>query len=346
MFIETFLVKVKVMSIILFLSAIFLPPSPVHAETNPDLKFFEDKVVNIVVSTKAGGGYDAYGRMTARYLRKYLPKSIVIVKNVPGAGHIIGANEVYLSKPNGLIFGVGNYKGLVFTQLAGLPGIKFDLAKYSWLANVASEPQILIVGKNTPFKSLKDLKDSPTPIKMGASGVGSSSYSYTLMVGKALGINFKLIPGFSGSEADMAMLRGELDGQIGSLDNLRPMVVSEGSRVLLVISKRKASLAPDAPMLSSFTTPSTKGIIDLMVASAELGRPIPAPPNMSPGRLKVLRDAIEKTFKDPELLEFSDKLKLPVTFTSGEDTRKLFVGALNQSPEIVKMVKELTQLEK
>ncbi len=334
--------KAAVIVSIFFLS-IF---SIAQAATNPDLKFFEDKVVNIVVSTKAGGGYDAYGRMVARHLRKHLPKSVVIVKNVPGAGHIIGANEVYLSKPNGLTIGMGNYKGLIFTQLAGLPGIKFDLAKYSWLANVSSEPQILIVGKHTPFRSLKDLKDSPTPIKMGASGVGSSAYNYTLLVGKALGINFKLIPGFSGSEADMGMLRGELDGQIGSLDNLRPMVEAEGSRVLLVISKRKASLAPEAPLISTFTTPQTKGIIDLMVASAELGRPIPAPPNMSPSRLKVLREAMEKTFKDPELLEFSQKAKLPISFTSGEDTRKLFLGALNQTPEVLKLVKELTQPEK
>ena len=337
-------VKLISLSALLILSIFSLTLA--DAQVNPDLKFFEDKVVNVVVSTKAGGGYDAYGRMLARYLRKYLPKSVVIVKNVPGAGHIIGANEVYLSKPNGLTIGMGNYKGLIFTQIAGLPGIKFDLAKYAWLANVSSEPQILIMGKHTPFKSIKDLKDSPVPVKMGMSGVGSSAYNYTLMVGNALGINFKAIPGLSGSEADMAMLRGEIDGQIGSLDNLRPMVESEGSRVLLVISRRKASLAPEAPMISSFVTPKTKGIIELMVASAELGRPIPAPPNMPPGRLKVLRDAIEKTFKDPELLAYSEKVKLPINFTSGEDTQKLFVGALNQSPEIVRLVKELTQPEK
>src|SRR3972149_3668779 len=132
---------VKLINLSAFLILLIFSLTLADAQVNPDLKFFEDKVVNVVVSTKAGGGYDAYGRMLARYLRKYLPKSVVIVKNVPGAGHIIGANEVYLSKPNGLTIGMGNYKGLIFTQIAGLPGIKFDLAKYGWLANVSSEPQ-------------------------------------------------------------------------------------------------------------------------------------------------------------------------------------------------------------
>lgn len=338
--------RFKVLIVALLGFILILPPAFAQAEANADLKFFEDQVVNVIVSTKAGGGYDAYARMMARYMRKHLPKSVVIVRNVPGAGHIIGANELYLSKPNGLTIGMGNFKGLLFTELASLPGIRFDLAKFSWLANVASEPQVLIVGKNTPFKSLKDLIDSPRPVKMGASGVGSSSYNYSLMVGKTVGINFKLVPGFSGSEADMAMLRNEIDGQVGAYDNLRPMIDSEGSRVLLIISKKKAPQFPNVPMISDFATPQNKGLVDLMLAMAELGRPIAAPPNMPPARLKVLREAVEKTFKDPELIAFSNKVKLPVNFDSGEETKKLFVNGLRQSPEVVKLVKDLAQSEK
>jgi len=315
------------------------------ADVDKELNFFRGKVVTVIVTTKPGGGYDAYGRMMARFLQKHLPGSTVIVKNVAGAGHIIGANDLYFSKPNGLTIGVGNFKGLIFTQLAKQEGVKFDLTKFSWLANVASEPQTLIVDKRTPFKTVKDLQNSSRPIRMGTSGVGSSSYNYTLMIGKALGINFKVIPGFYGSEADLAMLRGELDGQIGAYDNLRPLVENEGARVVLIVGKKKMSQFPDVPLISAFSTPKTKGLIDLMIATAELGRPIAAPPNMPPLRLKALREAIRKTFHDPELLAYSEKAKLPVSFMSGEETARLFVNALNQSPEIVKMVKELTKID-
>ena len=317
-----------------------------QAEENPDLRFYEDKVVTIIVPTKPGGGFDSYARLTSSHLRRYLPKSTVIVKNVPGAGHIIGTNELYLSKPNGLTIGIGNFKGLLFGQLAGLEGIRFDLAKFSWLANVASEPMILIVDKNTPFKSINDLKDSPRPITMATSGVGSATYNYPLMTSKTTGINFKLIPGYAGSEANMAMLRGEVDGQVGSEDSLRPMVANEGARVLLIIAKKKSRHFPNVPIISDFITPETRGLVNFMIATVELGRPIAAPPNMSPGRLKVLREAIEKTFKDPNLLAEAQKLRLPIDFTSGEETGMMFINALKQSPDVIKLIKELAQEEK
>jgi hypothetical protein len=38
------------------------------------------------------------------------------VQNVPGAGHIVGADEVYVSRPDGLTIGTFN-TGLIFAQL-------------------------------------------------------------------------------------------------------------------------------------------------------------------------------------------------------------------------------------
>lgn len=336
----------KALQLVFVFLLLVVPFSVSLAETNPDLKFYEGKVVTLIVPTKAGGGFDSYARMTARYLRNHLPKSTVIVKNVPGAGHIIGANELYLSKPDGLTIGLGNFKGLLFGQLAGMEGIRFDLAKFSWLANVASEPMVLIVGKNTPYKSLKDLKDSPRPVRMGTSGVGSASYNYPLMVGKVIGLNFKMIPGFQGSEVDMAMLRDEVDGQMGYTDSLRAMIESEGARVLLMVAKKKTSQFPHTPMISDFVTPETRGLVNFLVASVELGRPFAAPPNVPAGRLKVLRQAMEATFKDPELVAYAQKIKLPISYTSGEETKALFVNALRQSPDVVKLIKELSQAEK
>jgi tripartite-type tricarboxylate transporter receptor subunit TctC len=227
--------------VVIVMLLLISPFSVCKAALNPDFKFYEDKVITIIVPTKTGGGFDSYARMTARTLRKYLPKSIVIVKNVPGAGHIIGANVLYLSKPDGLTIGVGNFKGLLFGQLAGMEGLRFDLAQYSWLCNVASEPMVLIMGKNTSFKSVKDLKESTRPVRLATSGVGSATYNYPLMVGKVIGINFKMIPGFEGSEADMSMLRNEVDGQMGYADSMRALIESEGARVMLMVTKKRRS---------------------------------------------------------------------------------------------------------
>jgi len=331
--------------ITVFVFSLFFTVSLYAAREEGDKRFYDGKVLTIVVSTKAGGGFDTYGRMTARFLKKYLPGATVIVKNVPGAGHIVGANEVYLSKPNGLTIGLGNYKGLIFAQLARWEGIKFDLAKFSWLANAASDPQVLIVGKDTPFRHFRDLKDSPRPIKMGAGGVGSAAYIYAVMIGKIAGINFKVVPGYSGNEAEMGMLRGELDGQVGAYDSLRPFIETQGARVLLVIGRTRPKELMGIPMIGELERPETKGLINLMIATAELGRPLAAPPNLPPVRLKILREALAKTFHDPELLDYARRLKVSITYTSGEDTQKLFTDALHQSPEVIKMVKEMVKIE-
>jgi tripartite-type tricarboxylate transporter receptor subunit TctC len=176
--------------------------------------------------------------------------------------------------------------------------------------------------------------------------VGSATYNYPLIVGRVMGIHFKMIPGYQGTEADMAMLREEVDGQMGNTDSLRTMLELEGARVLLVIARNRPQQFAKTPIISDYTTPETRGLVNFLIASVELSRPIAAPPNMPPGRLKALREAMEKTFKDPELLDYARKIKLPVSYASGEETKTMFVNALHQSPDVIKLIKELAQPEK
>src|SRR5574340_986563 len=129
------------------------------AAASPDLAFYKGKVVNYIVATKPGGGYDTYGRLIGKYMQKYLPGATVVVKNVPGAGHIIGANETYLAKPDGLTIGTFN-TGLIYSQIIGQPGIKFDLVKFSWIGKANTETRVFIVGNLTPFKTFQDVLNS------------------------------------------------------------------------------------------------------------------------------------------------------------------------------------------
>src|SRR4051812_49156075 len=78
--------------------------------------YFRGKTVTYIVGTDAGGGYDTYSRLIARFMQKHLPGSRFIVRNVPGAGHIIGANEIYTARPDGLTIGMFD-TALVYAQL-------------------------------------------------------------------------------------------------------------------------------------------------------------------------------------------------------------------------------------
>ena len=110
--------------------------------------FFKDKTVTYIVATDPGGGYDTNGRLVAEYMQKHLPGSTVVVQNMPGAGHLIGTNYIYASEPDGLTIGTFN-TGLIYGQLAGDPGAKFDLAKMTWIGKVSSDPRVVVVSSES-----------------------------------------------------------------------------------------------------------------------------------------------------------------------------------------------------
>jgi len=59
-----------------------------------DSDYYQGKNVTYIVATNAGGGYDAYARLIGGYLEEYLNADHVLIRNVPGAGHIVGANTM------------------------------------------------------------------------------------------------------------------------------------------------------------------------------------------------------------------------------------------------------------
>jgi tripartite-type tricarboxylate transporter receptor subunit TctC len=139
---------------------------------------FRGKTITYIVATTPGGGYDTYGRLIALYLQKYLPGSRIVVKNVPGAGNIIGANTIYAARPDGLTIGMFN-TGLIYDQLVKRNGVMFDLTKMSWLGKAAEETRVLLISKKAGFKSFDEMRKARGPIKFAASGVGAASYNDT-----------------------------------------------------------------------------------------------------------------------------------------------------------------------
>ncbi|MDI7260716.1 MAG: tripartite tricarboxylate transporter substrate-binding protein [Thermodesulfobacteriota bacterium] len=311
----------------------------------PDLEFYKGKTINYIVATRPGGGYDTYGRVIGKYMQKHIPGSTVIIKNVPGAGHIIGANEIYLAKPDGLTLGTFN-TGLIYSQIIGQPGIRFDLAKYSWIGKANTEERVLIVEKKTPYKSLKDVMESKEPVKMASAGVGSASHQEVLILAEALGVNLKVIAGYAGREGEMAMLRGEVAGQLGSYIALRPFIKAEGCRILLQVGAKKHPELPDVPLaLDLKVSERGRKLLVLMASIAEMWRFTAAPPNISAGRLAVLKDAYKKALTDPELLKDAKKMGLDLDPGFGEDVAKMVREAIQQPEENVALLKQIIKID-
>ena len=312
----------------------------VSAQMGNAAPFYEGKTIKLIVTTKPGGGFDFYGRLAAQYMAKYLPGSTIIVKNVPGAGHILGCNMLYVSKPDGLTFGTFE-RALIVAQIAGIKGVKYDLHKMSWLGSPASDPRVLAVSKNTPFKTLDDILNSQNPVRLASAGIGTTAHMDALLVGKVLKAkNWKIVTGYGGAETQMALMRGETDASFMSLSTAMPFLQDGSYRILLMNAKKPIKGYENIPYLSNVVPNEYKPLVELMLFMVELNRPFAGPPQIPADRLKILQDAFEKSWKDPELLAMTQKLDRPINYISGDEAKEMLKGFSQMDPDLINLLKE------
>lgn len=307
--------------------------APASAQSGKD--FFKGKTVTYIVSTAAGGGYDFYGRLVADAMQKHLPGSTFVVRNMPGAGHIIGTNAIYASRADGLTLGTFN-TGLIYNQLVGLDGIRFDLTKMSWIGKAASDPRVFVISQSSPIKTFEDLRKSPQ-VNFAASGIGSASYVETKMLADALNLPIKIINGYNGTEDMMAMRRNEIVGIIGSRSSFDDFKQNGYGRYIAQIGGDDK----DVPQLTSMITdPDGKALVALIQSQGDIARVTAGPPNIPADRLAALVAAYKGAMEDKDLQARAEKGGRPVEPAYGEDVAKMVKAALIQPPKTISLLKE------
>ncbi len=302
---------------------------------------FKGKTVTYIVATAAGGGYDGYGRLTARYMEKYLPGSTFVVVNRPGAGHLIGANMIYAAKPDGQTLGTFNM-GVMYSQLVGLKAAQYDLGKMSWVGKAATDKRVIMVGVNTPYKTFQDLRDAKKPIPFAVSGVGSAAYTELRLLANVFDLNLKLLAGYSGSDDDMAIMRGEVAGKMGAMAGQGAMVRDGRGRFVIQIGgARETGYGEMSYGADVAKTPEQKAVMKLIASQGEMMRITVGPPGIPADKLATLRKAYGEAFKDPQLLADAEKLHYVIDPAVGQDMEKIIQEALDQPPSIIAMLKEL-----
>jgi tripartite-type tricarboxylate transporter receptor subunit TctC len=315
------------------MAAAVLAAGAAQAQTGAD--FFKGKTVTYIVSTAPGGGYDTYGRLVSEYMQRNLPGSTFVVKNVPGAGHMIGANTIYASKADGLTIGTFN-TGLIYNQLIQAEGVKFDLTKMSWVGKASSEPRVFVIGAQSPVKTFQDLMNSKEPLNFATSGIGSSNYVEINSLTNILHLPVKVLTGYNGNDDQLAMRRGETAGGMGSRSSFEPFVKNGYGRFLVQIGGKQT----DVPQLrDQIKDPNGLTFVSLIQSQGDIARLTAGPPGIPADRLAALRDAYKKAMEDKELQEKAEKLGLPVDPAYGDDVLKLVKEALNQKPETIAVVK-------
>ena len=148
-------------------------PQHLHAQTYPT------RPVTIIVSSTAGGGTDILSRLVGNQLSQQLGKPVVI-ENRPGAGSVVGTVAAAKAAPDGytLLAGLNANMAVnpsVFRHLAYDP-----IRDFTPVAMLASYPFLVVVNKDFPAKSIKDLialaKAKPGKINYASAGIGTGQH--------------------------------------------------------------------------------------------------------------------------------------------------------------------------
>ena len=316
------------------LALIGLALLPLAAAAQPN---FAGKTVTIVVGYKPGGGYDQAARILARHLPAHIPgKPTVIVQNMPGGNSIIAANHVYnVAKPDGLTIGTFN-RNLPIAQLTKVQGVKYDMTKFQWIGSAANESTILAIRNDLPYKSFEDLRKAKEPVVIGSTGPGANTHDFPLLLKELLGVNIKIVSGYS-SSADimLAIERKEVDGRAGSLTSIQPFI--DRNLVRPIIRARAVEPGIEKlPMDESLApNPRAKAIMALRSAPEVVARPYVLPPATPADIVKMYREAFAAAIKDPALVAESKKAKFDLEYTSGDEALKVMKDVLSQPKDIV-----------
>ncbi|MGH7766875.1 MAG: Bug family tripartite tricarboxylate transporter substrate binding protein [Candidatus Binatia bacterium] len=310
--------------------------------------FYKGKTLRIVVATSAGGGFDTYTRAIARHLGKHIPGNPnVMVENMAGAGHRIGANYMYkVAKPDGLT--LGHFQGGLFLlQVLGEKGIEFDALKYEFIGAPVKDNRACAFTKASGITGMDKWMAAKTPVKLGGIGGGAPD-EIARMLKAALGLPIQLVAGYKGtSEIRLAAESGEIAGGCWTWDSIRATwskAVESGETVVVlqILAKPHPELRNVPLAISYAKSDEARQLIQVGIQDpSDYYRPYVAPPGTPKERVQMLRKAFQATLHDPELLAEAKKSKLDIEPVTAEELEKSVAGLFKLSPSLVGKLKEI-----
>jgi tripartite-type tricarboxylate transporter receptor subunit TctC len=307
--------------------------------------FYKGKTLTIVVGFTPGGGFDVNARLLARNIGRHIPGNpAVVVQNLPGAA---GMNSVlYLDSTapkDGTVIDIFNFGNIGDSKL--MPEkIKVDFRKYNWIGSISQDLTVCYVWHAFGPKNLAELKTRPI-VHMGLTAVGSSSDVNQRILKNIFGVRIQHVAGYPGSaEERLAVERGEIDGNCGAWSSIPSDWIE--ARKIVPILRSAPFEPPDLPASVPYSVEIAPGarereIIRLLVGSGQVGRPFIASAAVPAERVRILRDAFNAAVRDPQFIAEAQKLRLPVSPKTGEESLQTVQDIYAIPDEIVQAARKI-----
>jgi tripartite-type tricarboxylate transporter receptor subunit TctC len=188
---------------------------------------YPTRPITMIVPYGAGGPTDTVARIIAEGMHKSVGQPIII-ENVAGASATIGVGRLARAPGDGYTVGIGNWSSHVLN--GAVFALPYDLLQdFAPVAQIASDPQVIIARKDMPANGLSDLitwlRANPDKATQGTGGAGSTSHVVGTLFQRDTNTRFQFVPYRLGVGAAMTdLMAGQIDMMFSVAANCVPQL--------------------------------------------------------------------------------------------------------------------------
>jgi putative tricarboxylic transport membrane protein len=225
---------------------------------------YPKKPINTLIGFAPGGGSDVMLSMVRPHLEKALKTTFVPIYK-PGSGSDIALMELATSKADGYTVVVVCTPQVPINAYVREAGYK--ISDFAFVANVVTDPGILLVRAESPYKTIADVikasKEKPGTFSVGVSSAPGDDWFAMRMFEGVAQIKLNIVP-FSGDGPSwQAALAGHIDATSNNLGTVYPQIRAGQLRPLAIMTDQRSPIVPDVPTFKelgyNFTSGSSRG---------------------------------------------------------------------------------------
>jgi tripartite-type tricarboxylate transporter receptor subunit TctC len=208
--------------------------------------------IKIIVPFGAGGAGDTLARIVAQHLSESLGEPFV-VEDRPGAGGILGTQQIVAAAPDGYTIGITNLSTLSLIPVINPEASYKPLRDLRHIGYIGGSPVVLAASDGTHAKTLPDLVSYASApghaFTFSSSGVGSDGHLMGVAIATALNLKPEHVPYRSTAEALTDVVAGQIPFSTSTLSSTSGFL---HANKLIGIAVTSPERIPDFPDLPTF----------------------------------------------------------------------------------------------
>jgi tripartite-type tricarboxylate transporter receptor subunit TctC len=238
---------------------------------------YPSRPVKIIVPFGAGGPADVFARVVAQHLQESL-KQTFVVENRPGAGSVIGTDNVAKSPPDGYTLLLMSNTHTTNESL--IPNKPFQLMRdFVPISPINYSDLLMVVHPSVPAADLKEFialaKAKPGQLNYASSGPGTPYHMAGELFKAMTGTDIVHVPHRSSGDMRNSVLGGHVQMMFDAITVMAQSVQAGQLKALGTTGKTRSSVLPNVPTIAEAGVPDYEATIWLgLMAPAGTPKPI------------------------------------------------------------------------